>query len=149
MKNFISWLISSSGLAWTVIIVCLAQSFHYYAFFFGFQMFTGAINHAYSLFLTIVFSLPLLIFTTKLGSISLRSANKTAFEVEEMETKFRGAVNLYTWLDIIINIYTWSMQLNMFFAFEYKFIPKYFVASVVAVVLPLTLKRFAGELKIR
>lgn len=149
MKQFIKWLISTGGLAWTVIIVVLAQSFHYYAFFYSFKMFNGIINHGYSLFLTIVFSLPLLIFTAKLGSITMKFGEVSQFKLSELEEKYKGAVNLYTWLDIIINIYTWYIQLELFSNFKYIFIPKYFVATIIAIVLPLTLKRFAGELKIK
>ena len=149
MKNFISWLISTSGLSWVTVIVVLAQSAHYAAFFYSFAMFPGWINYLYSLFLTIVFSLPLLIFVTKLGSVPLKSANKSSFEVEELQDRYRGAVNLYMLLDIAINLYTWAIQLDMLSNFEYKLIPKYVVASIVAVVLPLTLKKFSTELKIR
>jgi len=149
MKQFISWLISTSGLAWTTFIIVIAQAFHYFNFFYGFEMYTNWVNYVYALFLTIVLSLPLMIFTTKLGSIPMKSANKTQAEIQSLQNKYSDAVNLYTWLDILVNIYTWYMQLDAFFGFEYKFIPKYFVATLIAVVLPLTLKKFAGELKIR
>ena len=149
MKNFISWLISTSGLAWVTVIVVLAQSLHYSAFFYSFKMFDGFWNYLYSFFLTVVFSLPLLIFVTKRGSVALKSQGKTAFEIQELQDKFTTAVNLYMYLDIVINIYTWYTQLDLFTKFSYEFIPRYIVATVVAIVLPVTLKLFSGELKIR
>lgn len=149
MKKFIEWLISVHGLSWTTIIVVIAQSFHYYHFFQSFELFNGIGNYIYSIFLTVVLSLPLLIFTAKLGSVSLKFGNTSSIEREEIKDKYREGVNLYTYVDIVVNIYTWYTKLNVFFGFEWKYFPKYLVATLIAIILPLTLKKFAGELKLK
>lgn len=149
MKRFIRWLISNDGLSWTTFIVVIAQAFHYFAFFFSFDLFNGIINYFYSGFLTIVLSLPLMIFTTKLGSVPLKFGTTNQFEREELLTKYREGVNLYMYTDIIINIYTWYTKLDVFFNYQWILLPKYIVATLIAIILPITLKKFAGEIKLK
>jgi hypothetical protein len=147
MKKFIKWLISSSGLAWTTFIVVIAQAFHYFLFFYGFELFYGVTNYIYSIFLTIVLSLPLMIFTTKLGNIPLKFG-ENKFNKTEIEEKYKSGVNLYMYTDITINIYTWYIKLEVFTNFQWELLPKYIVATAVAIILPVTLKKFAGEIKL-
>lgn len=149
MKKFIAWLISSSGLAWATFIIVISQAFHYWAFFYSFELFTGIINYIYSTFFTIVLAMPLLIFTVKLGNIPLKFGEASVFKRSELEEKYKSGVNLYMWVDILINLYTWYTKLDVFFGFQWKFTPKYLVASLIAVIIPLTLKKFAGEIKIK
>lgn len=149
MKQFIKWLISSSGLAWAVFIVVVAQSFHYYIFFYSFELFSNIVNYIYSIFLTIVLSLPLMIFTLKLGNLPLKFGETSVFKKNELEEKYIGAINLYMYSDILINIYTWYTKLNVFFHFQWILLPKYIVVTIVAVLIPVSLKKFGGEIKVK
>jgi hypothetical protein len=150
MKKFITWLISVDGLSWTTTLIVVAQSFHYYAFFLSFGLFDNIINHVYSLFLTIVLSLPLLVFTTKLGNIPIKFGDKNnSIEREELIDKYTEGVNLYMYTDIVINIYTWYTTLDVFFNFQWIYLPKYIVATLIAIILPITLKKFAGEIRLK
>ena len=87
-----------------------------------------------------------MIFTVKLGSIR---KGKKIMEYEERKENYVTAIAWYTIIDIIINIYTWYSKLDVFLGFEYKFIPKYIVVSTIAILLPITLKKFAGEVRIK
>lgn len=146
MRNFINWLINSSGMAWAAFLIVIAQGFHYYSLFIGLDLFTGLMNQVYAIFLTIVLSMPLMIFTTKLGS--LRKNKKKVFEFEERKEVYITAIAWYTTIDIIVNIYTWYNKLNVFFAFDWQSLPKYIVVSAIAILLPITLKKFSGEVKV-
>lgn len=149
MKKFIKWLISTGGLAWTTFIVVIAQSFHYFAFFYSFELFNGIINYIYSVFFTIVLSLPLMIFTTKLGNIPLKFGDNNQFKKTELEDKYMEAVNLYMYTDILINMYTWYTKLNVFFDFKWILLPKYIMVTLISIILPITLKKFSGEIKLK
>ena len=149
MKQFIKWLISTGGLAWTTFIVVIAQAFHYYAFFYSFELFNGIINYIYAGFFTIVLSLPLMIFTTKLGNIPLKFGETNQFKKSELEEKYMEAVNLYMYTDILINMYTWYTKLNVFFDFKWILLPKYIMVTLISIILPITLKKFSGEIKLK
>ena len=149
MKNFIKWLISNSGLSWAVFIIVISQGLHYFAFFYSFELFNGVMNYIYSIFFTIVLSLPLMIFTIKLGNIPLKFGDTSVIKKNELEEKYMEAVNLYMYTDILINIYTWYTKLNVFFDFKWILLPKYIVATLIAVILPITLKKFSGEIKLK
>jgi len=146
MRKFLQWLIATDGMSWATIFIVIAQAFHYYYLFIGIELFQGTANIIYSLFLTCVLSIPLMIFTVKLGSIR---KGKKIMEYEERKENYVTAIAWYTIIDIIINIYTWYSKLDVFLGFEYKFIPKYIVVSTIAILLPITLKKFAGEVRIK
>ena len=40
-------------------------------------------------------------------------------------------------------------KLNVFFDFKWILLPKYIVATLIAVILPITLKKFSGEIKLK
>jgi hypothetical protein len=149
MKQFIKWLISTGGLAWTVMIVVLAQGMHYFSFFYSFELFNGIMNYIYAVFFTIVLSLPLMIFTTKLGNIPLKFGETNQFKKSELEDKYMEAVNLYMYTDILINMYTWYTKLNVFFDFKWILLPKYIMVTLISIILPITLKKFSGEIKLK
>jgi len=146
MKKFINWLIDNRGMSWATMLIVIAQGFHYYHLFIGIELFKDYLSNViYALFLTVVLSMPLMIFTTKLGS--LRKNKQKLFEFEDRKNIYITAIAWYTTIDIIVNIYTWYNKLDVFFSFDWQFLPKYIVVTCIAVLLPITLKKFAGEIK--
>ncbi|MCK9429213.1 MAG: hypothetical protein M0R17_04355 [Candidatus Omnitrophica bacterium] len=148
MKQFIKWLISSNGLAWATFIIVIAQSFHYASFFYSFDLFNGALNYVYAGFFTIVLAMPLMIFTVKLGNLPLKFGETNQFKKSELEDKYMEAVNLYMYTDILINMYTWYTKLNVFFDFQWILLPKYIMVTLISIILPISLKKFSGEIKL-
>jgi hypothetical protein len=148
MKNFIKWLIDVDGMSWATFFIVIAQGFHYYHLFIGLGLFFGIANIIYATFLTSVLSIPLMIFTTKLGTIR-RTKRGGLIEYEDRIENYQSAIVWYTIIDIIVNIYTWYNKLNVFLGFDTKYIPKYIVVTAIAILIPITLKKFAGEIKVK
>lgn len=146
MKKFINWLIDNRGMAWATILIVVAQGFHYFHLFIGIELFkTYLSNVLYASFLTVVLSMPLMIFTIKIGSI--RKRKDKIIEYNDRKDDYTQAINWYTGVDIIINIYTWYTKLDVWHNFQWISTPKYFVITMVAILIPITLKKFAGEVK--
>jgi hypothetical protein len=145
MKGFVNWLIRLDGVVVAALLIVISQGFHYFSFFSSFELYGNWVNYLYSSFFTLVLSFPLMIFTIKAGNIRVKHGTEL---FKKIERKYNEAVLLYMWVDIVINIYTWYIQIELFTNFQYNLIPKYIVSTLIAVILPITLKYFAGEIRL-